>query len=146
MAGSGANTIHLVYSSTFYGDKRGVHQGFDSPETQYQGVENYRQLMETSTTYATHTYLYIPKLLPPTNELLYLCNAQEGLTLAVQPYLLPPSANTYDVPYSNEHYFTYGVHSTPLPLIICLRVRQYNVHPPLSHSFAEYYYLFGAMH
>ena len=30
------------------------------------------------------------------------------LTFAGQPYPLPPSANTCDVPYSNEHYSTYG--------------------------------------
>ena len=35
-----------IYGSTFYGDKRGVHQGFGSPQTQYQSVEHYFQLME----------------------------------------------------------------------------------------------------
>ena len=42
-------------SSTFYGDIQGVHQGVGSPQTQYQIVEHYLQLMENLTTYATHT-------------------------------------------------------------------------------------------
>ena len=49
---------------------------------------------------------YIPKLLTPTNQLLY--NIQVRLTFAGQPYPLPPSANTCDLLYSNEPYSTYG--------------------------------------
>ena len=41
-------------TSTFDGDKRGLHQGFGSPQTQYQSVEHYLQLMDNPTTYATH--------------------------------------------------------------------------------------------
>ena len=54
VAGSDGNTIDS--SSTSYGDKRGVHQRFGSPQTQqYQSVEHSLQLMENTTTYATHT-------------------------------------------------------------------------------------------
>ena len=48
-------TLDYRPSSTFYGDKRGVHQGFGSPQTQYQSVEHYLQLMQNPITYATHT-------------------------------------------------------------------------------------------
>ena len=54
VAGSGGNTIYRS-SSTLYGDKRGGHQGFGFPQTQYLSVEHYLQLMGNSTMYASHT-------------------------------------------------------------------------------------------
>ena len=42
------------------------------------------------------------------NPLIIVQHQREQLALAGQPYLLPPSANTYDALYSNEHYSTYG--------------------------------------
>ena len=102
VAGPGGNTIIDIALLTFYGYKRYdyIRQGFGSPQTQYQALNTtsnpWKILPRTP---------HIPKLLPPTNKLLY--NIRERLTLAGQPYPLPLSANTCDALYSNEHYSTY---------------------------------------
>ena len=53
VAGSVGNTIDLALLSMEI--KRGVHEGFGSPHTQYQSVEHSLQRMKNPTTYATHT-------------------------------------------------------------------------------------------
>ena len=93
---------HYRSSSTFYGYKRGVHQGFGSPQTQHQSVEHHLQLMKNPTAYATHTEIVAA------NQSILVQHPRATDIVTGQPYPLPPSANTCGVLYSNEHYSTCG--------------------------------------
>ena len=55
-AGSGGNSIDLLIALLSTGtNEEYIQPGFGFPQTQYQSVEHYLQLMENPTTYATHT-------------------------------------------------------------------------------------------
>ena len=102
VAGSGGNTIDLALLST------GINEEFVKVSAPLKHSTNAFNTTSNSWKLLPRTphTPHIPKLLPPTNLLLY--NIQERLALAGQPYPLPPSANTCDVLYSNQHYTAYG--------------------------------------
>ena len=79
-----------------------MHQGFGSSQAQYQSVEHCLQLIGNPTTYAIHTEIVAA------NQFIIVQRPRATDIVAGQPYPLPPSANTCDVLYSNEHYSTYG--------------------------------------
>ena len=76
---------------------------------------------------------HTPKSLPPTND--YYCT---------HPRATGIGCSTLSITIEYKHmYLTYKLPTTTIPstvqsipcsIIICLRVHQYNVHPPLSHS------------
>ena len=95
---------HYRSSSTFYGDKRGVYQGFGSPQTQYQANRSTLPPTHGKSYHVRHTYRNCCR--QPIN---YCTTTNSDLHWLVNPiHYHQKCTNTCDVLYSNEHYSTYG--------------------------------------
>ena len=102
VAGSDGNTIDLALLST------GINEEYIKVSVPLE--HSTKALNTTSNSWKILPRTpHIPKLLPLSTNQVLLYNIQERLALAGQPYPLPPSVNTCDVLFSNEHYYsTYG--------------------------------------
>ena len=127
VTGLGRKTIDITLRST------GINEEYSKVSAllkyKYQSVEHYPKLMENSTTYATHS-----KIVVANQSIIVQYPRVTDIGWSTLPITTKCKHMTYCTYYIETSTIPRTVHSIPGQFMIRLRVPQYNVHPPLSHS------------